>query len=489
VITQSGQHADLLILGSGSTAFAAATRARDLGKTAIMVEARTPGGVCVNRGCLPSKNLIAAAKLVYDARHPRFPGLKPARLTVDFQELVAQKDEVIAEYRSQHYTSILSDHVDGSDAVWIIAGRATLVDAHTARIIASDGAVRHVSGSHILIATGSHPLIPDVPGLAEVPYLTSDLLTSQEAMELTELPESLLILGGGYIALELGQFFARMGSEVTILERSARILKQEEPEVSRALTDMLREEGVRIINRASLAAVRGDERQVVVEATVGGQGREFSAARLLVATGRLPNTGGLGLEPLGVRLDEEGAVIVDEELRTAVPHIWAAGDVIGHQMGSQMATPVGARDGGIAANNALTNAHQRADHRVIPRAIFTDPPVGLVGLTDHQATAAHLRCVCNTIPLNVVPRAGATRDTRGMVKMVLEAGTRRLVGVSMVGADAAEVIQIAAMAMRFNATADDLIEQLYVYPTMAEALKIAAISFSRDVTTLSCCAS
>ncbi|HZC05520.1 MAG TPA: mercuric reductase, partial [Ktedonobacterales bacterium] len=175
--------------------------------------------------------------------------------------------------------------------------------------------------------------------------------------------------------------------------------------------------------------------------------------------------------------------------RTSAPHIWAAGDVIGSATESQMATPVGAHDGGIAASNALVSAHQRVSHRVIPRAIFTDPPVGVVGLTDREATAAGIKCTCNSIPLSVVPRAGAIRDTRGVIKMVIEAETRRIVGVSMVGADASEVIQIAAMAMRFHATADDLIDQLFVYPTMAEALKIAAISFTKDVGALSCCAS
>ncbi len=485
-------HVDLLILGSGSTAFAAATRAKDLGKTAVMTEARTLGGTCVNRGCLPSKNLIAAAKLVYDVRHPRYPGLTPVEMPVDFRALIAQKDEVIAGYREQHYTSILSDDAQagqGPNPVQVVEGRATLVDPHTAEVTAADGAVRRLTGEQVLIATGSHPVIPDLPGLSETPYLTSDLLTSQEAMELTELPESLLIVGGGYIALELGQFFARMGAQVTILERSGRILKDYEPEVSGTLTQLLCEEGIQVLTRVTVVSVRGDEREVTVSADVRGQRQEFSAAKLLMATGRAPNTRELGLERIGVQLDECGAVIVDAELRTSVPHIWAAGDVIGNQEESQMATPVGARDGGIAASNALADAHQRVNHRVIPRAIFTDPQVGVVGLTDREANAAGIVCICNSVPLSAVPRAGATRDPRGVVKMVLEAETRRVVGVSMVGADAAEVIQIAATAVRFNATADDLIEQLFVYPTMAEALKIVAISFTRDVGTLSCCAS
>jgi mercuric reductase len=190
-----------------------------------------------------------------------------------------------------------------------------------------------------------------------------------------------------------------------------------------------------------------------------------------------------------VRLDGRGAVEVDATLRTSVPHIWAAGDVIGDLAGSQMATPVGARDGGLAASNALTGAARHADHTVIPRAIFTDPPLATVGLTDRAANARGHACMCQAIPLGVVPRAGATLDERGVVKLVLERETRRVLGVSLLGAGAAEVIHEAAMAMRFGATADDFIELIHVYPTMAEALKLAAIAFTKDVSTLSCCAS
>jgi mercuric reductase len=479
---------DLLILGSGATAFAAATRARELGKTAVMIETRTLGGTCVNRGCLPSKNLIEAAKLVYDAAHPRYPGLRPATLDLDLPALIAQKDALIHEYRQQHYTSLLENGESRSD-VAVVYGRATLVDPYTAEVIAPDGGVRRLTGDQVLVATGSSPSIPPIPGLADTPYLTSDLLTSDEAQELTELPRSLVILGGGYIALELGQMFARLGSEVTILERSGRILKEYEPEIGLALADILREESVQVITRAQVERVAGDASGVQVHAQVREQPQEFHAAKLLVAIGRRPNTAELGVERVGVRLDIHGAVIVDERLRTTVSHIWAAGDVIGHEAGSQMATPVGARDGGIAAENALTGANRSVDHTVIPRAIFTDPPVGVVGLTDREANARGLVCQCNTIPLSVVPRAGAIRDTRGVIKMVLERPTGRVLGVSMLGVNASEVIHEAAMALRFGATADDFIELIHVYPTMAEALKLAALSFTKDVSKLSCCAS
>jgi mercuric reductase len=203
-----------------------------------------------------------------------------------------------------------------------------------------------------------------------------------------------------------------------------------------------------------------------------------------------PNTRALGLEPIGVEVDVTGAVRVDRMLRTTVSHIWAAGDVIGRETESQMATPVGAHDGKIAVHNALSGEPLReVDHTVVPRVIFTDPQVAVVGLTDEGAMAARITCNCNTIPLSVVPRAGAIRDTRGVIKMVLDDATRRVVGVSMLSTNAGEVIHEAAMALRFGATTDDFIDLIHAYPTMAEALKLVAISFTKDINRLSCCAS
>src|SRR6266436_6788363 len=359
---------DLLILGSGSTAFAAAIHARDLGKTAVMTENRTLGGTCVNRGCLPSKNLIEAARLVYDAAHPRYPGLTPAHLGVDFPALIAQKDEIIREYRDQHYTSILDEaDEDAQPPIEVVPGRAVLVDPHTVAVTAADGTARQLAGDQVLIATGSSPFLPGIPGLAETPYLTSDLLTSQEEMELAELPRSLLILGGGYIALELGQMFARFGAEVTLVTRGPSILTGYEPEIVEALTGILQEEGLRIVTGAQVRGVRSEGEGVVLSVQRHGSQQTLSAEKLLVATSRRPNTQQIGLEQAGVAIDAAGAVRVDRTLQTSVPHIWAAGDVIGQETESQMATPVGAHDGKIASHNALSGEPlQQVDRSVIP---------------------------------------------------------------------------------------------------------------------------
>jgi mercuric reductase len=488
-MTSMQERYDLVILGSGSTAFAAALHAAELGKSAVMAEFRTVGGTCANRGCLPSKNLIEAARLVYDAAHPRYPGLTPVHMPFRWAELVAQKDEIIQEYRAHKYEGLLDD----PERVQLVRGQARLISDHEVEVQNADG-VQCLVGEQILIATGSAPLIPHLPGLANVPYLTSDLLSSSDdpwGTELREQPRSLLILGGGSIALELGQMFARFGSQVTLITHGSSILSGSEPEIAETLAGILLEEGLRIETFATVCEVqhKGEGIELMIKKLDDSQ-QTFSAEKLLIATGRRPNTQEIGLERAGVKVDQAGAVRVDRTLRTNVPHIWAAGDVIGRETESQMATPVGAHDGKIAAHNALSGEPLREiDHTVIPRTIFTDPQVAVVGLTDAEAEAAGIACECNTIPLSVVPRSGAIRDTRGVIKMVLDSPTRRVVGVSMLGANASEVIGEAAMALRFGATAEDFIDLVHVYPTMAEALKLVAISFTKDVNRLSCCAS
>lgn len=470
---------DLVILGSGSTAFAAALTAQELNKTVVITEERPIGGTCVNRGCLPSKNLIAAAKLLHDARHPRFAGLTPCAIELDFAALIAQKDDLVHDYRKKKYESLVGG------GIRLERGHVQFVDSETVEV---DG--KRLHGKNVLIATGSRPVVPAIDGLDSVPYLTSDLLTVDEPVELRELPASLLIIGGGYIALELGQMFSRFGTAVTMLERGPQLLDRGyEPEVGRSIGEVFAEEGLQVILNATAKAVRLDGSEVVTTAIVAGRDREYRTERVLVATGRRPNSDNIAIDLPGVALSERGEVVVDQYLRTNVPHIYAAGDVIGRQHNSQMATPVGSRQGGIAARNALSDgAMTGVDHRVIPRVIFTDPEVAVVGMTEAEAISAGHRCWCNTLPMSLVPRAGAIRDTRGIIKMTADADSNEVLGVSMVGHNAGEVIHEAAMAMKFRASISDYIDLLHVFPAMAEVLKIAAISRFKDPAKLSCCA-
>lgn len=470
---------DLVILGSGSTAFAAALRAQELGKTAIMVEERSVGGTCVNRGCLPSKNLIEAAQRIHDAAHPRFPGFRPATIEFDFRSLIRQKDELVAAYRQKKYESLLGDKFR------IEYGHAEFVHNQGVEVTG-----KRFTGEAILIATGSRPTLPQIRGLAHVPFLTSDLLTIGEDVELTELPRSMLIVGGGYIAVELAQMFHRFGTAVTIVERSQELFSGGyEPEVGPALRTVLVGEGIDVLTLATVSEVHADGDEVVASVIRNGEPLELRAQRLLIATGRRPNTEHIGIERTGVGLGDEGQVLVDEYLRTRVPHIFAAGDVIGSATDSQMATPVGSQDGGIVAHNALSNSLPRkASHRVLPRAVFIDPPLSSVGMTEQQATLAGHRCWCGFVPMSLVPKAGAIRDTRGFLKMVADQENGEVLGVTMLGHSASEVIHEAAMALRFRAKLQDFIDLLHVYPSMGEALKIAALARFKDPAKLSCCA-
>ena len=468
---------DLFIIGSGSTAFAAAIKANELGARVGMVERRTLGGTCANRGCLPSKNLIEAARIVWEASHPRYDGLTPASIAVDFGALVAQKDAVVRDYRAKKYAAV----ADGID-LDVLDGDARFAGPHA---IAVDG--QTLEADRILIATGSRPTAPAIPGLDSVPYLTSDLLDADEAGRLTELPESLIVLGGGYVAAELAQMFARLGSRVTIVARSE-FLRGYEPVLGQTLAESFRAEGIELLTGTRVERVSSDSGRVAVAVETAAVGRILRAERLLVATGRTPNTDGLDLEAAGVALDEAGFVIVNRELRSRVDHIWAAGDVIGRQHGSQLATPVGARQGRLVAENALAEAKKPFDGTVIPRAIFTDPPIGVVGLTEAEVRARHTPAVTATTPLAYVPRAGAIHKTGGLVKMIASTIDERILGVHVIGEAASEIIHEAAMAMKFKATIADFVDLIHVYPTMSEALKIGAQAFSRDVSKLSCCA-
>ncbi len=296
-MTSTQERYDLVILGSGSTAFAAALHAAELGKSAVMTEFRTTGGTCANRGCLPSKNLIEAARLVYDAAHPRYPGLSQVHMPVNWAELVAQKDEIIQEYRAHKYESLL----DEPERIQIVSGQAALVSDHEVEVQSADG-VRRLVGEHLLIATGSQPRIPHVPGLSDVPYLTSDLLSSADdpwGTELREQPRSLLILGGGYIALELGQLFARFGTEVTLVTRGRSILSGYEPEIAEALTEILKAEGLRIITGAQVRGVEREDTGIALTIQRHGSQQTLSVEQLLVSTGRRPNTQEIGLERAG----------------------------------------------------------------------------------------------------------------------------------------------------------------------------------------------
>ena len=311
---------DLIILGGGSAGFAAAIQAHELGKTVLMVNAGIIGGTCVNVGCVPSKTLIRAAEALHRGGHHAFAGIRSEATLVDFEAVIRQKDELVLQLRQAKYVDVL----DAYDRVKLIEGEARLESSRTVRV---SGVVYEASS--ILVATGARPWLPDIPGLAE-----SDPLDSTSAFELTRLPESMIVLGGRYIALEIAQMFARLGTKVTVLQRSGRILPTEDEDLTGALTGYLREEGLRIETSVRVREVRRESSGVIARALVGDAEREFSAERILCATGRRANTENLGLEEIGVRLSNQGEILVDEHLQASQSGIFAAGTSSANQLSS-----------------------------------------------------------------------------------------------------------------------------------------------------------
>lgn len=461
---------DLVVIGAGSAAFAAAIRARDAGRTVALVEAGTLGGTCVNVGCVPSKTLLRAGELRAQAATTPFAGVDTAAGEVDLAALVAQKDELVDALRQAKYADLVDDY-----GIEVIAGHGRFADGDTLMV---DG--RSVTARAFVVATGATPWAPPIPGLAEAGYLTSTT-----ALDLKEIPARLAVIGSGAIGLELGQLFAHLGSDVTFIDVAERIAPFEEPEASRALTGALDGEGTTVVTSAQVRHVEcdGGVRRLTVDAR-GGE-RIVEADEVLVATGRRPATAELGLEAAGVQTDRTGGIVVDDRLRTTSPHIWAAGDVVA---GVTQFVYVSAYHGSLAADNALADADRAVDYAGLPRVTFTAPPIAGAGLTEAQARQRGHAVKTSVLDLVHVPRALANRDTRGVIKLVADADTDRLLGATVVAEAAGEVIQTAVLAIRAGITTAELAATFHPYLTMAEGLKLAAQTFDRDVAKLSCCA-
>ncbi len=457
---------DLAIVGSGGAGFAAAIAARRQGKSVVMVERSTTGGTCVNVGCIPSKALLAAAEARHVAGEARFPGVASTVAPVDMAALVAGKDTIVSGLRKEKYEDLAADYG------WqIVHGGARFVAGPALEVSGE-----RIEASRYLIATGAAPWVPDVPGLEDAGYLTS---TSASALE--HLPESMVVVGGNYVGLELGQLFSRLGCRVTILEALERLAPGEEPELSEVITEVLDDEGVEVWTTARLAEVARDAGGVAVRTA---DGREVRAEQLLMATGRRPVTASLGLDGVGVATEPSGAVVVDDQLRTTNPRIWAAGDVTG----APQFVYVAAAQGTMVVDNAFSGAGRRIDYAHLPRVTFTTPNLAAVGLTDAQVADAGLSCTCRVLPLSYVPRAIVNRDTRGVVKIVAEVATGKVVGIHMAAEGAGDAIVAATYALEAGMTVEQLASTWAPYLTMAEGIKLAAQSFTTDVAKLSCCA-
>ncbi|MFQ5569523.1 MAG: mercury(II) reductase [Rhodothermales bacterium] len=472
--SESGDSAgvyDLVVIGGGSASFAAAIKASELGgRVAIVNDGLPIGGTCVNVGCVPSKTMIRAAEAHHRSAHHSFEGITSQSEVTDFAAVTRQTQALVAELRQKKYVDVVADDPN----ITIIQGRASLASEHLVEV---NG--QRLNAKNILIATGARTFVPDIPGLDEVGYLTNETV-----YRLEEQLEHLIVLGGRYIALENAQLFARLGSKVTVLQRSARILPTEAADMTDALTGYLSEEGIDVRTGVAIDSVRHEGDEVVVETRIDGTVHTFRGSHLLLATGRQGNTEGLGLEALGIRTDQRGYLPVDETLRTAVPTIFGAGDVLGEQQFVYTA----AYEGNLAAANALGRDFARRDYRALPWVVFTDPQVAGVGMDETQAETTGIDFEVSKLNLDQVPRAIAARDTRGFIKLLRDRTTDRLIGARILAPEGSELLMEVALAIKYGITIQELVAQFHPYLTLSEGIKLAAITFGKDIKKLSCCA-
>jgi mercuric reductase len=461
---------DLVVIGAGSAGFSAAITAAEAGAQVALIGYGSIGGTCVNVGCVPSKAMIRSVETLHSVKvADRFDGVEATAKVTDWAAMVAQKQALVDELRVAKYVDVLPNY----EGVTYIEGQASFT---------KDGSLKvgscTIRAPKVIIATGSSPHVPDIPGLDGI-----DFLDSTSALEQAQLPKSLMVMGGGYIGVEIAQIFARAGVKVTIVTRRG-LLPEAEPEVSEALTKAFADEGIKVLEGLAYDRFVKSGEGVTLHAKHNGLAVRIEAEKLLLATGRTPNTNSLSLDVAGIDTNARGGIIIDPQMRSTRDGVYATGDVTGADQFVYMAA-YGAK---LAAKNAINGNTLTYDNSVMPAVVFSDPQVASVGLTEAQAKAAGHEVVTSVLGLEHVPRALAARDTRGLIKLIADKDSKKLLGAHIIAPEGADSIQTAAMALKMGMTYVDLGAMIFPYLTTVEGLKLAAQTFEKDVSKLSCCA-
>jgi pyruvate/2-oxoglutarate dehydrogenase complex dihydrolipoamide dehydrogenase (E3) component len=444
---------DAIVIGAGQSGPPLAVRLAQAGQAVALIEKERLGGTCVNNGCIPTKTLIASARAAWVARNAASWGVNVGgAVSVDMKAVKARKDVVVEESRSG-----LSSWIGSTKGLELIAGEARFESPHSLRV-----GSKLLQAERFFIDCGGRPFVPPLPGLDQVPYLTNISM-----MDIDFVPEHLLIIGGSYIGLEFAQMYRRFGSRVTMLEKADRLVTREDPEVSAALLELMRDDGVEVIASADVQRVRREGADVLLELP----GREpVRGSHLLLAIGRVPNTAALNLPAIGVRLDARGQIEVDDQLRSSQPHIWALGDINGRGQ----FTHTSYNDYEIVAANLLDGDARRVSDRVLIYGLFVDPPLGRVGMTEREVRVTGRPYLVGTRPMSLVGRARERGETRGFMKLLADAETKQLLGAAIFGVEGDEVIHCIADLMYARAPYTVLQRAVHTHPTVSELLPTVA---------------
>ncbi len=447
-------HYDAIVIGAGQAGGPLSTALVKSGRTTALIERRHVGGTCINEGCTPTKTMVASAEAAYMVRRAGEYGVRVGPVAVEMAVVRDRKRAIVESFRSGSEKQIVGGGVD------LLMGGARFTGPHSLSVRMDDGSTRDLSADLIFINAGGRPARPSLPGLDTV-----NSLDSTSIMELAEVPEHLLILGGGYVATEFGQMFRRFGSEVTIVQHGPKLLPREDADIAEAVLAILREDGIRVLLNSSGEAVEAAGTGVRLTISTPGGRDALSGSRLLVATGRTPNTEELDLKTAGIATDRGGFVVANVRLETSVPGVYALGDI----KGGPAFTHISYDDFRIVRANLLEGGHRTTTGRFVPYTVFIDPQLGRIGLGEEEARAAGHRVRIGVMPMNQVARALEVDRTRGLMKVVVDGESDQILGAAILGLDGGELMAMLQIAMMGNVPYTALRDGIFAHPTLAEA--------------------
>lgn len=447
---------DLIVIGAGQAGGPLAGAFARAGRRTALVEVAHVGGTCINEGCTPTKTMVASARVAHLARRAADYGVQTGPVSVDLGIVRRRKRDIVESWRSGSEGRLRADGVE------LMMGVAHFTGPKTIAVTLNAGGTRELEAATIVINAGARPVVPDLPGLADAPFLDSTSI-----MELDSVPEHILVLGGGYIGLEFGQMFRRFGSRVTIVQRGERLLAREDADIADAVAAIVREDGVEVLlNTAARRVERSADGRVRLTVTTPDGERTLDGSHLLVAAGRTPNSDRLNLAAAGVATDKRGNITVDEHLATNVPGIYALGDITG----GPAFTHISYDDYRILKANLLDGGERTTRGRLVPYTVFIDPQLGRVGLSEEEARAEGREVRVLTLPMSHVARAIETDETRGLMKAVVDARTDQILGFTMLGIEGGEIMSAVQLAIQGRLTAATLRDSVFAHPTLAESL-------------------
>lgn len=447
---------DAIIIGAGQAGVPLARKLAAAGWHTALIEKQWVGGTCINNGCTPTKTLIASGRMAFTAAHAAAWGIEINDYTVNMPAVKKRKDDIVDSSRDGLEKSLLQ--VENLDLIY---GTASFAGAKTIVVQLNDGDRTTFTADKVFINTGAKPAIPKIEGLSEVNYFTSDTI-----LNLDTVPEHLLIVGAGYVALEFGQLYRRLGSDVTILEASDTFLGKEDEDIAAALKGILEEENITIRTQAAVQLLERNAQGVKAVVAVDGTATEINCSHLLLAVGRPPQTDGLELQNAGIATGAHGEILVNERLETNVAGIYALGDV----KGGPAFTHISYNDFVIVWRNLLLEANVSTHDRPLPYCMFTDPQLGRVGLTEKDARKKGLNIKVASMPMTAVARARETGNTQGLMKVVVDADTKKILGVAVLCMEGGELMTVLQMAMEGGVTYDRLQYMVFAHPTLAESI-------------------